>query len=243
MPLADNERAMRRRQGIQKGRAATLEFWPGQNPFHPAIMRRKPVKIRRTFRHFASRNPTPPAKDRDRPRRVSHDIPRIADSRQDMRPDDFKQNGPAKPVGGNLAQRGKPVMTSQTQPALRQQDRRQRARNQQRVIEPGMKENDVAMRLDQPAIGRVKRATNQAQRIEDIPKPPHNKARMIKPKPNASSTLSKMTFKKITGVRLAHRTVLCPALRQKNKEVQPRINTDGHGFYAEEKPPSVFIRG
>jgi hypothetical protein len=101
-------------------------------------------------------------------------------------------------MSGDLAQCGRTVVVAQTEPALHEQNRWKRARNQQQIIEPGMKENAVAMRLDQPPIGRIKQAANQAQRIEDIPKPPHNKARITKPAPKLSSTLSKTTFEKIT---------------------------------------------
>jgi hypothetical protein len=91
MPLADNERAARHGNGIQKGGATTLEFRPGQNPL----------------------------------------------------------------MDKNFARRGDVIVGAQTEPALRQQNRRKGAGNKQYVVEPVMKENDVTMRLDQPAIDRL----------------------------------------------------------------------------------------
>lgn len=103
------------------------------------------------------------------------------------------------------------IVAAQTEPALQEQDRREGAGNQQSVIEPRMKKNDVAMRLDQPAIGRVKQAANQTKRIEHISKAPHSNAKMSRPKPNPSSNFSKKTFEKITEGKIPHPKGHCPA--------------------------------
>jgi hypothetical protein len=53
------------------------------------------------------------------------------------------------------------------------------------------------MGLDQPAIGRVKRATNQKERIENVTESLHSKARITKPKPKPSNNFNTKTFVKI----------------------------------------------
>jgi hypothetical protein len=62
-----------------------------------------------------------------------------------------------------------------------------------------MEKRNVKMRLNQPAIGRVKRATNQKKRIKNVTKSLHSRARITKPKPKPSNNFNRMTFVKITA--------------------------------------------
>jgi hypothetical protein len=65
-----------------------------------------------------------------------------------MRANEFKKYGPTNDVGGHFAKRRSRVAITESQPALREQYRGQRARDEQEVIEPIVKECDVAMGLD-----------------------------------------------------------------------------------------------
>ena len=112
---------------------------------------------------------------------------------------------------------------AQAKPALREQNRRKGARNQQRVIEPGMKKFDVAMWLDDPTVDRVKHAAQHAQRVKDISKPPHNNARIIMPKPNANSTLRRMIFDKIMRESISFTQPMSNAIHQANCDSDPCI--------------------
>jgi hypothetical protein len=120
-----------------------------------------------------------------------------------VRPGDFKENRPPEDMGRDFSQGRRFVVGAQTQPAMSQQQRRQGARNKQHVVEPIMKKRNVAMRLDEPAIGRVQRATGQKKRIENVAESLHSRARIIKPKPKPSNNFNSKTFVKITGFSLS----------------------------------------
>jgi hypothetical protein len=62
-----------------------------------------------------------------------------------------------------------------------------------------MEEGNVAMGFDPPPVGRIKRATEQEEGVEDVSKPLHKSARMIMPKPNPSNSFSRKTLLRITG--------------------------------------------
>jgi hypothetical protein len=64
-----------------------------------------------------------------------------------------------------------------------------------------VEKGDLAMRLDQPAIARVQRATNQKKRIENVTESLHS-ARRIKPKPKPSNNFKRKIFVKITALSL-----------------------------------------
>jgi hypothetical protein len=79
---------------------------------------------------------------------------------------------------------------------MREQHRWQGAGDQQDVIKPVVKEGDFAVRLDQPAIERIKAATEQEEWIKDVSKPFHSSAKMIMPKPKPNNTFKMRTFPK-----------------------------------------------
>jgi hypothetical protein len=88
----------------------------------------------------------------------------------------------------DFERRRRSVMIAQSQPAVQQQHRRQRAREQQYVIEPRMKKRQVRMRLDLPAIQDVERAAADKQRIDEIAKPSHSVQMMISPEASPIAT-------------------------------------------------------
>jgi hypothetical protein len=116
-----------------------------------------------------------------------------------VRADEFKKDGPSDDVSGHFAESRRGVVGAKSEPVLAQQDRREGARNEKEVIEPIMEKRNVAMRFDPPAVGRVKRATEQKKRVEDESEPLHKSARMIMPKPNPSNNFSRITLLKITN--------------------------------------------
>ena len=95
-------------------------------------------------------------------------------------------------------------MGAKSEPVLRQQNRRQGAGNEKQVIEPIMEEGNVAMRFDQPPVGRIKRATEQKEGVEDESKPLHKSASIIMPKPNPNNSFSRKTLPIITGHIIEH---------------------------------------
>lgn len=90
---------------------------------------------------------------------------------------------------------GPMIMRAQLQPTIDLEQGRQRARNEEQVIEPKSEEGNVSVWLNSPTIERIKRATHHAQRIEYVTKPLHSRARIAMPKPVANRT-----FKAITSI-------------------------------------------
>src|SRR6185369_10699647 len=69
------------------------------------------------------------------------------------------------------------ITCAQVQFAMQPQNRWQRARNQPEIIEVGMKQPSVDMRLDEPAIDRVRAAARQEKWIAQVEKPSHSQRR------------------------------------------------------------------
>jgi hypothetical protein len=78
-----------------------------------------------------------------------------------MRTRDFEEKRPDEQMEGDFADRGHIVILAQAKAALGQQNRRQRAGDQQQIVEMIVQKGAVNVRFDQPAIDRVKRATKQ----------------------------------------------------------------------------------
>ena len=91
---------------------------------------------------------------------------------------------------------------------MHKQERRQGARNKEDVIEPRVKKNYVAMRLDQPAINGIQRAADEKQRIKNVSEPPHNNARIMRPNPKPSKTFNSRILVKITPAESPNHQVL-----------------------------------
>jgi hypothetical protein len=62
---------------------------------------------------------------------------------------------------GDFSERWHGASGSNPQPAMHKQERRQGARNKEDVIEPGVKKNNVAMRLYQPTISGIQPAAEE----------------------------------------------------------------------------------
>src|SRR5688572_18856651 len=103
---------------------------------------------------------------------------------KDCRANDLKQRRPPKEMAEDFAGRGRGIVTPQAKPSMREQRDRQRARDQQRVVEPIVEKGNIDMRFDQPAIDRVERASRHKQWITHVSKPLHSKARIMSPKPS-----------------------------------------------------------
>jgi len=73
---------------------------------------------------------------------------------------------------------------------MQQEHGRQRAGNQQQIIEPRMEKRQVRMRLDFPSVERLQRAADQEKRIGQIAEPSHSVQMMISPDPSPITTLS-----------------------------------------------------
>lgn len=123
---------------------------------------------------------------------IRDNIPRVAGGTVDeMRTDDFKENGPDDQVQRDFSGGWKAIVLPQSQPALHEQQRRQSARHHQKIIEMKTQKRTVDVRPNQPAIRSVKRAGNQKQRIAKIGKPFHSSARIVQPKATASPNLKR----------------------------------------------------
>ena len=72
----------------------------------------------------------------------------------------------------------------QAKPSMRQQHNRQRARDEQRIVEPIVEERNIHVWFDEPAIDGVERARRHKQWIAHVSKPLHSNARMISPNPS-----------------------------------------------------------
>ena len=121
--------------------------------------------------------------------RIRQNIGRIARRAPNpMWTDDFEQNRPERQVAEDFGYGGREIVRAETQPALRHEQRRQRARDEQSVVEPEPKQSEVRVWFDAPAVQRVECAAAHAERIERIAEALHSNARM--PKPNAAPNSS-----------------------------------------------------
>ena len=97
---------------------------------------------------------------------VGEHIQRIAGGvLQDARAHPFEEHGPEGQVPEDFPARRRSSARTQAEPFMRQQQRWQRAREEQRVVEPAGEEIDMDMRLHPPAVHRVKRAADEDERI------------------------------------------------------------------------------
>lgn len=104
----------------------------------------------------------PPAKGDGGAEGVGERVERISGGAGDKtRADPFKQQRPNGEAKNNLASSGKPIVSAKSEPALQQKKRRDRARNQEEVVELPAQERRWNQRLDCPAINNVKRAGEQ----------------------------------------------------------------------------------
>lgn len=67
----------------------------------------------------------------------------------------FKQQGPKEKVESDFCQAGWGVMGSQPEQPMHEQKRGQSARNQPKIVEPGVQKSDVNVGLAPPAVERI----------------------------------------------------------------------------------------
>lgn len=126
--------------------------------------------------------PMPPKPGDDSADEIGDDVPRIAgDPAHDVRADDLEQDGPDDEVQENFTGSGQQIMLTQTKPALGQQQRGQRARNQQDVVKIAVDEGVVNVGLEAPAVDGVKQAPEEKKTVAQIPKRFQSSARMTRP--------------------------------------------------------------
>ena len=134
--------------------------------------------------------PLPPQVRDERADGVGENIQRIAGRMlQDAGANPFKQHGPEDEMPEDLAACRRGSARSQPEPFVDNQQRRQRARDEQHVIEPAGEEIGLQVWLYQPAIHDVERTADEDERIAQETKRTHSRASMMAPKPAASASL------------------------------------------------------
>ena len=118
---------------------------------------------------------------------VSEHIFDIAGDTHQMRPDDLAQHRPDHQVKSDFSRVRETVVFTQAQFSLQPEYQRERAGNQQGVVELPAEKWRMGVRLDEPAVQRIQRATRYKQRIAPVAKPPHNKAIIANPAATASA--------------------------------------------------------
>src|SRR6185312_4046875 len=142
---------------------------------------------RPTGKHFP---PIPPKTRADGADDIHNHVPWIARCPpQQMRTNHLEEDRPEKRVERDFRPGRRIVGGSQPQPAVHQQEKGQRARYEQHVIEMKPHEGVMNARPDEPTIQSVQRARNQTKTIPNIPEFLHNRAMMVKPNTPATSSL------------------------------------------------------
>src|SRR5581483_8440285 len=125
--------------------------------------------------------PAPPQERGESSGKISHGIPGIAGGAHDMGADPFKENGPADEMAGDFPKAGPGVARAKPEQRVGEQNRRQRARDEEGVVKPVVEEGDVRVRFDEPPVGGVERAGQQKQRVANVAEPLQSNARMTRP--------------------------------------------------------------
>lgn len=110
--------------------------------------------------------PPPPEISDESAERIRDNIQRIA-SRvlQKPRADPFKQHGPEDEMPENLAASRRGATRTQPEPSVENQQRRQRAWDEEPVVKPAGENIAVNLWLHQPAVHDVQRAAEEDKRI------------------------------------------------------------------------------
>ena len=113
--------------------------------------------------------PVPPQSGNDAAGGISQHIPGIARRPGHyVRADDFKEDGPDNKIQRDLSQRRHFVGCPQAEQPMHQQQRGQRARDEQHVVEIVVHEQAVHMRLDAPAIEKIQETRKEEQSIAQV---------------------------------------------------------------------------
>src|SRR3954465_6788913 len=108
---------------------------------------------------------------------------------ENMRSPPLEKNRPKDQVQGNLAESWRGIMAAKFQPAVEQKERRERARDEQPVIEPGVKEGLMKMRLETESIQPIEAAPKQEEGITQITESVHSNAKITRPAAPARQSL------------------------------------------------------
>ena len=137
----------------------------------------------------------PPAKGKDGADCVGKRIPRIGGgARNESRADPFKEKSPGKETKNDLRDGGHLIVRAEAELTLQEQQRRNRARDQQQVVKMAAQKRRVQVRLEGPAIQRVKRARANKQRIANVAERLQSSARITRPKPSVRTNFRNKTI-------------------------------------------------
>ena len=139
--------------------------------------------------------PIPPEAGKKSAHDIRHHVPRVAGGpAQEVRADHLEENGPHNQVKRDLAGGWHFVVSSQPDPALKLQQRRQGAGNQQQIVEVATKKRAVDTRDDGPAINCIERTSQKKQAVPPISERFHSNARITSPNATATAIFrSKLT--------------------------------------------------
>lgn len=154
--------------------------------------------------------PSPPKPGQDCASGIGEYVDRVSGGvLENCRANDLKQRGPPEQMAENLSGGRRPIVLSQAKPSMRQQRDWQRARDQQRVVEPIVEEANIHVRFDQPAIARIENARRHKQRVTHVSKPLHSNASMISPKPSPIAIFKIKTIPLFVTQSAALRQTFC----------------------------------
>ena len=154
--------------------------------------------------------PSPPAPGQHRASGIRQYVDGVAcGAVKDCRANDLKQRGPPEKMAEDFSVCGRQIVTPQAKPSMREQCNWQRARDQQRVVEPIVEEGNIHVRFDQPAIARVERARHDKQWVTHVSKPFHSNASMIRPNPSPIVIFKNKTIPLLVAHLAAWRQTFC----------------------------------
>jgi len=137
----------------------------------------------------------PPRKGDDRAKRVGQRVERISGGSGDQpRADPFKEKSPGNETKKDLRDGGHLIVRAEAELTLQEQQRRNRARDQQQVVKMAAQKRRVQVRLEGPAIQRVKRARANKQRIANVAERLQSSARITRPKPSVRTNFRNKTI-------------------------------------------------
>ena len=174
-----------------------MKFGAGKQPFHPAIVGGEPVEVSGSNGDGGALGNLPPGPGEEGSGGVGDDVPRITGGVHDVGSDDFEQDGPADKVGRYFKCGWPGIPRAKVEEVMHEKQRGHRAGDEECVIEPIMKEGEMDVRFDKPAVGGVERAAGQEERVKQVGEPLHSRASMTSPKPRPRRTLSKMVMEQV----------------------------------------------
>ncbi len=121
---------------------------------------------------------------------IGHHIERIPRGmHKEPRPHPFKQHRPKRPVSQEFRPGRHPSPGTQPKPLVDRKQDRQGARDEEQVVEVGVKERQGEHRFQAKAIDEVRSTPRPAKRIPPAAKRIHSSARITTPVPSAIASL------------------------------------------------------